>query len=237
MFSKLKQLVYKKSFHVLLQAIITNEVPVTILQAYISLPRHIRKGALIRRFLASHICTAVDCQEFRKASRNGQTRLLRLNVVIPFSIFVFFLVVTVRNLPKTIFWVTRNEGHNWPLGSRAPCSNGTEIHPSRLHLQFAVGSWYTMLFHFFRFIAAIIIFFSTVSCPSDFWCFVNTEVTNSRCLLTYLVLDCLRKYWTFQKNRLGHKYRYRRLFPKPAIQTSRPRDLFFIMFSIQNFRR
>ena len=36
-------------YHVLSYVIITNEVPVTILQAYISLSQHIRNGVLIRR--------------------------------------------------------------------------------------------------------------------------------------------------------------------------------------------
>ena len=49
--------------------IITNEVPVTILKALISLPRRIRKGVLIRRIIASHLCTAVGCRQLRKKTR------------------------------------------------------------------------------------------------------------------------------------------------------------------------
>ena len=49
----------------LLQIIITNEVPLMILQAYISIPRHIRKGELIRLIIASHLGTAVGGQQFR----------------------------------------------------------------------------------------------------------------------------------------------------------------------------
>ena len=41
--------------HVLFYAIITNKVPVTILQAYISLSRRIRKGVLIRRKILRRI--------------------------------------------------------------------------------------------------------------------------------------------------------------------------------------
>ena len=47
-------------------------LPVTILQAYISLPRHFRKGALVRQIIASHLCAAVGCQQFRQESRKLQ---------------------------------------------------------------------------------------------------------------------------------------------------------------------
>ena len=57
---------------------ITNEVPVTTLQAYFSLPRHIRNGMLIRMIVVSDLCTAVGCQE------------LCLNVITPFTISVVF---------------------------------------------------------------------------------------------------------------------------------------------------
>ena len=56
--------------------IITNEVPVAILQAYISLPRHICKGVLTRRIITLHLCTAVGCQKFCKESRKRQTRIM-----------------------------------------------------------------------------------------------------------------------------------------------------------------
>ena len=47
--------------------IITDEmpVPVTILYAYLPNPRHIRKDVLIRRIIASRLCTAGG-QQFRK---------------------------------------------------------------------------------------------------------------------------------------------------------------------------
>ena len=47
----------KKCFHVLFQFIITNEVsvPVAILNAYILIPRRIRKDVLIRRIIASQL--------------------------------------------------------------------------------------------------------------------------------------------------------------------------------------
>ena len=64
-------------YHVLFYVIITNEVPVTILQACISLLRHIRKGVLIRRNIASDLCyTAVGCQQFRKESRKRPKRIM-----------------------------------------------------------------------------------------------------------------------------------------------------------------
>ena len=75
--------------------IITNEVPPTILQAYMSLPRHIRKGVLIRRNIASHLFTAVGCQQFRKESRKNIKGELCLNVIISFSIIVCCLVVAL----------------------------------------------------------------------------------------------------------------------------------------------
>ena len=70
------------------------EVPVTILQAYISLPRYIRKGMLIRRIIASDLCTAVNCQQFCKESTNVIGELC-LNVIIPFSIIVCCLAFNV----------------------------------------------------------------------------------------------------------------------------------------------
>ena len=46
-----------------------NKVPATILQAYMSILRHIREGVLIRRNIASDLCTAVGCQQFHKELR------------------------------------------------------------------------------------------------------------------------------------------------------------------------
>ena len=60
----------------LLRVIITNEVPVTILQVYILIRRHIRKGVLIRLIIASHLCTADGGQQFRKEWRKLQTRIM-----------------------------------------------------------------------------------------------------------------------------------------------------------------
>ena len=53
------------------------DVPVTILQAYFSLSRHIRRGVLIRQNTASDICdTGVGCQQFRKESIKRQKRVM-----------------------------------------------------------------------------------------------------------------------------------------------------------------
>ena len=53
------------------------KVLATILQAYISLLRHIRKGLLIRRNIASDLCdTAVGCQQLCKKSRKRQTGIM-----------------------------------------------------------------------------------------------------------------------------------------------------------------
>ena len=55
---------------------ITNAVPVTILLAYIPIPRHIRNSVLIRRIIASHLCTVVGGQRFCKESKKLQTRII-----------------------------------------------------------------------------------------------------------------------------------------------------------------
>ena len=41
-----------------------------------SLPRHIRKDVLIRRNIASDLCTAVGCQHFFKETRKRQRRTM-----------------------------------------------------------------------------------------------------------------------------------------------------------------
>ena len=57
----------------------TNEVPITILQACMSLPRHIRKGVLIGQNIASHLCwqqLVATCRQFRKDSRKRQRKIM-----------------------------------------------------------------------------------------------------------------------------------------------------------------
>ena len=45
-------------------------------QAYILIPRHIRKDVLIRQIIASHLCTAIGGHQFRKESTKLQTRIV-----------------------------------------------------------------------------------------------------------------------------------------------------------------
>ena len=71
----------------------TNEVPVTILKAYVSLPRHIRKGKFMRQHIASDLCnTAVIARNLAKNRENVKEEL-GLNVTISFSVIVCCLVV------------------------------------------------------------------------------------------------------------------------------------------------
>ena len=86
---KSKTAVFKKCFYVLFQVIITNEVPETILYAYIPIPRYIRKGVLIRRILTSHLCTAVGGQQFQKES---QKLLMRIKFERYYSFFHYCLL-------------------------------------------------------------------------------------------------------------------------------------------------
>ena len=78
---------------------ITNEVPVTILQAYFFLPRHICEGMLIRRIITSDLCTAVGCQQFCNESRTLQ-RGIMFERITPFTIIV--VVLQLRGVPKTV---------------------------------------------------------------------------------------------------------------------------------------
>ena len=89
---------YHVSFHV----IITNEVPITILLAYVSLSRHIRKGMLIRRNIASDLCdTAVGCQQFRKESRKRQGRII---FELYHSLFPsLYVILSWSGAPNTVF--------------------------------------------------------------------------------------------------------------------------------------
>ena len=119
-------------YHVLFHAIITNVVPVTILQAYISLPRHIGKGVLIRRINASDLCgTAVGCQQFRKESRKRPRRIMfKRNYSLFPSLFVVF---SLSDVPKTVFCINlkgrAQEAFRgaWPPSPLPPRSNGTDF--------------------------------------------------------------------------------------------------------------
>ena len=76
---------------------ITNEVPVTILQAYFSLPRHIRKviNGLLRQIYVQQLVTS----NFAKNQENFKGELC-LNVIIPFTIIV--AVLQLRDVAKTV---------------------------------------------------------------------------------------------------------------------------------------
>ena len=39
-------------------------------------PLHIRKGVLVRRNIASDLCTAVGCQQFRKETRKRRRKIM-----------------------------------------------------------------------------------------------------------------------------------------------------------------
>ena len=78
----------KKCFHVLFQVIITNEIPVTLLLAYIPIPRHV----LIRWIIGSRLCTAVGGQQFCKQSGKLQTRIMFEN----YYSFVHYCLLSSR---------------------------------------------------------------------------------------------------------------------------------------------
>ena len=78
----------------LIYFIIIDEALLAILLAYISLARHIRRGAQIGRFFESGLCTAVNCQQFRKESRKRQRRIMFERNYSFFSIIVCCLVIT-----------------------------------------------------------------------------------------------------------------------------------------------
>ena len=69
-----------------------------VLQAYFSLSRHIRKGMLIRRIIASdvHLLVASNLAK-NQANFKGE---LCLKVITPFTIIVVFL--QLRDVPKTV---------------------------------------------------------------------------------------------------------------------------------------
>ena len=69
--------------------IITNEVPVSILHAYVSLPRHIRNGVLISRSITSDLSSAI----FPSLS----------------------IVLSLCDVQKTLFLVNLNGGHKQPF--------------------------------------------------------------------------------------------------------------------------
>ena len=83
---------------------ITGEVPVTVLQAYITFPRHLRKAVLIRRIIASLFVQQLVASNFGKNGENVK-RELCLNVIIILP--SLFVALSLRDIPKTVFWVNR----------------------------------------------------------------------------------------------------------------------------------
>ena len=74
-------------FHVM----ITNEEPVTILQAYFSVPQHIRKDMLIRWIITLDLCIQqLVTSNFAKNQENFEGEIC-LNVNTPFTIVVVVL--------------------------------------------------------------------------------------------------------------------------------------------------
>ena len=72
-----------------------------------SLPRHIRKGVSVRRNIASDLCTAVGCQQFRKESKKHQRRVMFKRNYLFFS---FSVVLSLRDVTKAVFLVNQNGG-------------------------------------------------------------------------------------------------------------------------------
>ena len=119
---KSKQLVFKKCFHELFHVMITNEVPVMILQAYFSLPRHIRNGMLIRMIITSDLCTAVGCQQFCKESRKLQRKIM-FERNYSFYHHCCCLAVTWCSINSNLSKTKMGGGHGPP---GPPRSDGTE---------------------------------------------------------------------------------------------------------------
>ena len=66
-----------------------------------SLPRHIRKGMLIKRIIASDLFAAELVGSIFAKNRENVQGELSLNVIIPFSIIV--VVLSLHDVPKTVF--------------------------------------------------------------------------------------------------------------------------------------
>ena len=96
-------------FHVM----ITNEVPVTILQAYFSLPRLILKVCLQDDLLGQiYVQKLVACNS--ASNQENFKGELCLNVITPCTIIV--VVLQLRDVPKTVIRVNQNGGHKQSLG-------------------------------------------------------------------------------------------------------------------------
>ena len=78
---------------------ITNKIPVTILQAYFSLPRHIRKGMLIKRIITLDLCTQLVASNFAKNQEHFKGELC-LNVIS--SVTISVVVLQLRDVPLAV---------------------------------------------------------------------------------------------------------------------------------------
>ena len=119
---------------------ITNQVSVTIPQAYFSLPRHIRKGMLIKWLITSDSCTAV-LSWLPAISQRIKKLQKRIMFERNYSFYHHCCCPPVTWCSKNINlsklkWgaqaVVRRWGHGSPMAS--PCSDGTgwqqlEINP------------------------------------------------------------------------------------------------------------
>ena len=85
----------ERCFCMLFHVIITNEVPVTILQTYMPLSRYIRKGVLIERNIGSDLCTTLGCQQFCKESRKRLRRIMFERNYSFFHHYLYSLVVAL----------------------------------------------------------------------------------------------------------------------------------------------
>ena len=65
-------------------------------KAYTTIPRHIRNGVLIRQNIASHLCTAVGGQQFRKEWRKLLTRIMFERVVLHILLLFFLTLFSLR---------------------------------------------------------------------------------------------------------------------------------------------
>ena len=78
---------------------ITNEVPVTILQVYFSLPRHMYVNKMEYYVGFMYSSSGLVASNFEKNQENFKGGLC-LNVITPFTIIV--AVLHLRDVPKTV---------------------------------------------------------------------------------------------------------------------------------------
>ena len=91
---------------------VTNEIPVAILQAYFTLLRHMRKGMIIidellRQVFVRSWLPAIS-QRIKKTSQE--------NYVWTSPFTISDVVLQLRDVPKTVIGVNQNGGHKQSLG-------------------------------------------------------------------------------------------------------------------------